>query len=54
VDGIGAGRFARHHDLAPGNGAIAQNADALIIERIPFSPEIGYLEDREFFFWKEM
>ena len=53
MQGIGAARFARHFDLPASDRAIAENAHALIVERIPFAAWIGRLEDREFFFWKE-
>jgi len=45
--------FATHFDLPAGDRAIAQNADALIIERMPFPAQIGCLKDGEFFFGKE-
>ena len=45
--------FATHFDLPAGNCAMAQNADALIIERMPFPSRIGGLKDVEFFFRKE-
>jgi hypothetical protein len=39
--------------LPPGDRAIAQNADALVVERMPFPAQIGRLKDREFFFWQK-
>lgn len=41
-------------DLPPGDRAIAQDTDALIVERIPFVAQIGRLKDREFLFWPEL
>jgi hypothetical protein len=51
VQGIGSARFAGDFDLPSRYRAIAQNTDALIVERMPFPPRIGRLKDREFFFW---
>jgi hypothetical protein len=48
-----AARLSADLDLAPGNGAIAQNADAMIVQRIPFPPRIVALEDGQFFFGQE-
>jgi hypothetical protein len=45
--------FARHLDLPAGDRAIAQDANALIVERMPFPTQIGRLEKREFVFWKQ-
>jgi len=45
--------FATHFDLPAGDGAIAQHTDALIIERMPFSAQIGRLKDGEFFLREE-
>ena len=45
--------FATHFDLPAGDCAAAQNADALIIERMPFPAQIGCLKDGEFFFGKK-
>lgn len=42
-----------HFDLAARDCAIAQDANPLIVERMPFAPQIGRLEEREFFFWKQ-
>jgi hypothetical protein len=39
--------------LPPRYGAIAQNTDAVVIERMPLSPSIGGLDDLEFFFGKK-
>jgi hypothetical protein len=36
--------------LPPRYGAIAQNTNAMIVERMPLSPGIGGLNDLEFFF----
>jgi hypothetical protein len=47
------GRSTCHLDLAPSDNAIAQNTNALVIERVPSSPEIGRLENGQFVFWKE-
>jgi hypothetical protein len=46
--------FPPHRDLAAGDCAIAQDADALIIERMPFPSQVRRLEDCEFVFWKEV
>jgi hypothetical protein len=51
ADSVG---FSHYFDLPAGDGAIAPDADASIIERMPFPPKVGCLEDREFFFWPEM
>jgi hypothetical protein len=53
MHGISAARFASHFDLPPGYRAIAQNADALVVERMPFSPQIVRSKDCEFFFWQQ-
>lgn len=42
--------LAPYFDLAAGDRAIAQNANALIIERMPLPAQIGRLEEREFVF----
>jgi hypothetical protein len=39
--------------LPPGYCAIAQDADALVVKRMPFPAQIGGLEEREFFFWEK-
>ena len=49
----GAGCVADNLDLAAGNSPMAQNADPLIIERMPFPARIGCLEEAEFFFGQE-
>ena len=46
--------LAHHVDLATGDRSVAQNADPFIIERIPFAALIGRLQDREFFFGREV
>jgi hypothetical protein len=48
-----AAGFARDFDLPAGNCAIAQNADALIVERMPFPAQICRLKEREFVFGQE-
>jgi len=53
MKGKGSAGFATHFDLPAGNCAIAQNADALIIERMPSPAQIRGLKDGEFFFRKE-
>jgi len=53
VHGISPARFAADFDLPPGDRVIAQNADALVVERMPFPPQIDRLQDREFFFWQK-
>ena len=50
MHGKGAARLANDVDLSPGDRAIAQDADTLVIERMPFAAQIGCLKDREFFF----
>jgi hypothetical protein len=50
MHGKAAARLAHDFDLPSGNGAIAQNTDALVVERVPFPAQIGCLEEREFFF----
>jgi len=50
----GSAGFSHYFDLPAGDGALAQDADASIIERMPFPPEVGCPQDLEFFFWKEM
>lgn len=49
-----SGRLARYRKLAAGESAAAQDADALIIERIPSPAPVYRLQDPEFLFWKEM
>jgi hypothetical protein len=53
MEGERAARFARHLDLPAADRAIAQDANALVVERMPFPAQIGRLEEREFVFWKE-
>jgi hypothetical protein len=48
---IGAGWAAGDLDLAARKRAAAQDADALIIERMPVAPGIGGLEDGELLGW---
>jgi hypothetical protein len=45
--------FAPKFDLAAGDGPIAQDAHALIVERMPLSAKIAGLENGELIFWKE-
>jgi len=40
--------------LAASDGASAQDTDALVVQRMPFPPQIGGLKDGELFFWWEM
>lgn len=54
MERIGAARIASYLDLAAGNRAVAKDANALVIERMPFAPRIGHLEECEFFFGKEV
>jgi hypothetical protein len=49
----GSARFACYLNLAAGDQAVAQHANALVVERMPFSAEIVGLENREFFVWQE-
>ena len=53
MKGKRAAAFAAHLDLPPRDGAIAQNANALVVERMPFSPQIGCLKDGKFFLGEE-
>jgi hypothetical protein len=46
-------RVAFDFNLAAGDGAVAQDTDALIVERMPFPLGIGRLENGQFVFWKE-
>lgn len=36
-------------DHAPANQAVAENADAVVVERIPFAVQVGLLEGGQFF-----
>jgi hypothetical protein len=45
--------LARRLDLPAANCAIAQDANALIVERMPFPAQIGRLKEGELVFWKE-
>jgi hypothetical protein len=49
----GSARLATDSDLPPGNCAIAQDTNALVVERMPFPTHVGRLEEREFFFWEK-
>jgi hypothetical protein len=51
VHGIRAAGLACDFDLPARDGAIAQNTDSLVVERMPFPAQIGRLKDRELFFW---
>jgi len=53
MNGKRSAGFLRDLDLAAGDCPIAQNTDASIVERMPFSAQIARLEDREFLFWKD-
>src|SRR5205085_9905009 len=53
MQGMMALAVARDLDLAAGNRAIAKNADALIVERVPFSARVRGLQDRKFFCWQK-
>jgi hypothetical protein len=48
-----AAGFAPHFDLPARDSAIAQNTNALIVERMPFAAQIRRLEEREFVFRKQ-
>jgi hypothetical protein len=50
---ICSARFAYYFNLAAGDQAVAQHANALVVERMPFSAEIVRLENRKFIVWKE-
>jgi hypothetical protein len=41
-------------DLPPGYRTIAQDANAVIVERMPFPAYIDRPENREFFFWQKV
>ena len=45
-----AGAILDKPDLPPGYHTVAQNTDALIIERMPIPPRIESLKNREFLF----
>lgn len=51
---ITAGPIVHDLNLPPGNRPVAQDTDALIIERIPLSPRIGCLEEGELIFGQEV
>jgi hypothetical protein len=51
---MGAGGVAPELDLAAGDCSPAQNADAPVIQRMPFAPGIGGLENRQFFLRQKM
>ena len=53
MEGKWAAWFARHLDLPTGDRAIAQDTNALVVERMPFPAQIARLEKRELVFWKE-
>jgi hypothetical protein len=53
AQGICAARVAHDLDLAAGDRPVAQNADALIVERRPFPARSGRMQNREFFFGQE-
>jgi len=53
MDGKPSPGFGTYLNLAAGDSAIAKDADTLIIQRVPFSAQIGSLQDREFFFWQD-
>ena len=53
MKGKRAAGFAAHLDLPPGDRAMAQNANASVVERMPFSPQIGCLKDAKFFLGEE-
>jgi len=48
-----AAGFSPDFDLPARDGSVAQNADPMVIERIPFPPWIAALEDCEFFFGQQ-
>lgn len=50
---VRAARLAPEFNLPACDRAVAQDANALVVQRMPFSPKIGRLKDRQFFFWKE-
>ena len=53
MEGECAAWFARHKDLPAGDRAIAQDTNALIVERMPFPAQIGRLKECELIFWQE-
>jgi hypothetical protein len=50
MDGKRSASVTADFDLTAGDCAIAQDADSLIIQRIPFSAQIGCLQNGESFF----
>ena len=53
MEGVGTPGLTHYFDLPAGDAALAQHTHAIVVERIPFSPGIASLKDREFFFGKE-
>jgi hypothetical protein len=53
MDGDRSARFDAHVDLPASDGPVAEHADASIVKRMPFSPRISRLQNREFFFGQE-
>ena len=45
-----AGAIPGKPDLPPGYRTLAQNTDAPVVERVPFTPRIESLKSREFLF----
>jgi len=41
-------------DLPPGEDAITDHADALVVERIPLSRRVGCFQNCESLFWRKM
>ena len=52
--GASSAGIALHLDLPAGDGAIAQDADPPVVQRMPFPSRVGRPEDREFLFGREM
>ena len=53
MDGKHSTRFRRDLYLPARDRPIAQDANALIVERMPFPAQIARPEDRELVFWKD-
>jgi hypothetical protein len=53
MDGVVAGRMPLYLDLTSANHAIAQHANALVVERKPFPAKISASENRQFLFREE-
>jgi hypothetical protein len=54
MHGASPAGIAPHFDLPAGDGAIAQDADTPVVQRMPFPSWVSCPEDREFLFGREM